>query len=509
MHSPIRAHFVVDAPIDRVEAVLSRRPDLRQLVRNSWVVFIVRDPETNQFFKESNGSYLNIKLNDHEATKTYIPFQFHMNHAMKVAHREAVIYWLAFSGMILSCVVPIYLFGSESMISFGPIIGACGTMLSLPVLSFARRYLHGEFMFGRFASLCVGLVLGFNLVATAPSLYYALAGWSLFGFSSTFLIGAYNDRPTVRNNATFAFAAYRISDFALLIAATFSATGNIMVGIFESDSLVAACLILAALFKSSQFPLIGLFARSMEGPTPASALGYAGLSAHVGTILLSSTMPLWFGFEWARILVGSVGLFTASYSSLLSKIRADRKGAIANATSATIGLILVILSFGYRDLALFLSLGHATFRIIQVLRSPNIISDAKKIKDGLGYLPQPRKVPIILYKFTWMLHRFVSDFQLIQLLQMTTRHIHIDKPWKLTKLQQWLSTAVIVTFAGAPFTPFSHYLEEFLIELLPHHPSIAVGIMLGHFIVSIVLIRVLFLKVLDKSRFHLKFRSQK
>lgn len=74
--------------------------------------------------------------------------------------------------------------------------------LALPVLAFSRRYLHGEFMFGRCAALSVGLLLGFNLVATAPDLEHALAGWSLFGFSSTFLIGAYNDRPTVRNNAS-------------------------------------------------------------------------------------------------------------------------------------------------------------------------------------------------------------------------------------------------------------------------------------------------------------------
>jgi hypothetical protein len=33
---------------------------------------------------------------------------------------------------------------------------------------------------------------------------------------------------------------------------------------------VAAGLLVAAILKSSQFPLTSLFARSMEGPTPAS-----------------------------------------------------------------------------------------------------------------------------------------------------------------------------------------------------------------------------------------------
>ena len=117
--------------------------------------------------------------------------------------------------------------------------------------------------------MSTALVLGFNLVATAPSLTVAMGGWSLIGFASTFLIGTYNERPTVRNNATFAFACYQISDFAMLMAVAFSGFG-------ESHPLVAAGLLASALLKSSQFPMTSLFARSMEGPTPASALGYAG-----------------------------------------------------------------------------------------------------------------------------------------------------------------------------------------------------------------------------------------
>ena len=44
----------------------------------------------------------------------------------------------------------------------------------------------------------------------------------------------------------------------------------------DNAALAATGLVLAAGLKSSQFPLTPLFARSMEGPTPSSALGYAG-----------------------------------------------------------------------------------------------------------------------------------------------------------------------------------------------------------------------------------------
>tara|TARA_R110002050_G_scaffold296014_1_gene455523 strand:- start:116 stop:1243 length:1128 start_codon:yes stop_codon:yes gene_type:complete len=355
-------------------------------------------------------------------------------------------------------------------------------------------------MFGRFQGLSVGLVTGFNLVALAPSLMHVLQGWGLFGFASTFLIGAYNERPSVRNNATFAFAAYRISDFALLSAAVY-AQNAALTGDTSYDSVVAGSLILAALMKSSQFPLTSLFARSMEGPTPASALGYAGLSAHVGIVLLSSTLPLWFEFEWARMAVGGVGALTAVHETLVSRIRADRKGSIANATSAAIGLIYVIMALGYSDLALALSFGHAAFRMNQILRSPNVISDQQKLRKAMGKSPWPRVVPDWLYKSSWALRRVDSDFHVLHTLHRLSRRLRMPSSWRPSRQVQWLLTASTIGLAGAPFTPLSHYIEEQLGELLLTQPSLAIALMVTHFGMSVVLIRFLFMNVLNVRRF--------
>ncbi len=230
MHVPIRALYVVDAPVAAVEAVLARREELRRIVRNEWVRIVVRDPESGILFKQSNGNYIPIELGPqtagsgaHGAHGAQVSFFApHRLHGLKVAKREARLYWAATSVMVAGCVVPVYAFGATAMNPFGSLIAVCGTMLALPVLAFARRYLHGEFMFARFSILCSGLVVGFNLVATAPTLEMVVGGWGLFGLASTFLIGMYNERPTVRNNAIYAFTAYEISDFALLVAIAFS-----------------------------------------------------------------------------------------------------------------------------------------------------------------------------------------------------------------------------------------------------------------------------------------------
>jgi uncharacterized protein YbcC (UPF0753/DUF2309 family) len=499
MHTPVRALFVVDAPVARIEAVLSRRRDLQQLVRNGWVRLVARDPGTGQFFLQQAGAYTPVEP-DGAGGEAFASFAPQRVHGSAIARRENAIHAAAMLGMVLSCAVPVLLYGGASMHPHGALVAVSATLLATPVLAFARRYLHGEFMFGRFSVLCVGLALSFNLVALAPSLEHALAGWSLFGFASTFLIGAYNDRPTVRSNATYAFAAYQISDFALLVAAACSAPHA--VGAHSHPHIVAAGLLVAALLKSSQFPLTSLFVRSMEGPTPSSALGYAGLSAHVGVVLLTATMPLWFGFGWARATVAGVGLFTAVYSTLIAKIRADRKGAIANATAATLGLIYVTLAAGYPGAALLMSLGHAAFRIMQILRAPNVIADSQQLRVALGRHALPHTPPHQLYRLAWALRRFHSDFHLLHVLTRLTRPFAAPLRRRVfTRAQQWILTAAVVLVAGLPFTPLTHWKEQWLTELLADAPLLAVAVEVAHFVLAVVLMRLLFAHVLSPSRF--------
>ena len=58
-------------------------------------------------------------------------------------------------------------------------------------------------------------------------------------------------------------------------------------------------------------------------------------------------------------------------AGLTAQVRADRKGGIAGATSGTVGLLYVILSLGYTDVALVLAGAHAVLRTLQILRAHN------------------------------------------------------------------------------------------------------------------------------------------
>jgi len=482
---------------------------------------IARDPETGCFYKRFRGKYLPIdkaevekagegsdsqsKLEYGSYHEGFVPFTHQLNYTEQVVLKENLFTSAAALAMLGSCAAPIYRLGLEgAMNEHGPLIAISGTMLSLSALGFSRRYLHGEFMYGRFSTLLAGMSVGFNMIAMAPNLVYGLAGWSLIGFSSTFLIGAYNDRPTVRENAGFAFAAYQLSDYALFAATAFSAYNAhaVQAGGEIYPVLTASGLITAALLKSSQFPLTNLFSRSMEGAAPTSALGYAALSSHAGVVLLSSTTALWFDFDWARATIATVGLLTAANAGIVSKIRADRKGALAIATSGSVGMIYCILAAGYTDMALLLSLGHASLRMTQFLRSANVILDHHNLHSALGHEMGSKVVSERLYRLAWGLNRMNCGFYLPQAAHMFKFHTRSEtEPLLLSKVEQYVGTGVMALLGCAPFTPLAYWKEEALMGALVSHPCGAASLMALHVAASTLLLRYMLTHIHDFRRF--------
>jgi hypothetical protein len=477
---------------------LGRRKELREIVEKDWVRFFVRDPETGTIYKQSQGSYTPVKI-DLEGSDLYmhswVKPTAQLDYAHSVRRYEAKYTGASIMLALLACAVPNYLFWGEMLNPLGPIISMCGLFMTLCALAFSRRYLHGEFGFGRFVGFSASMYAGFSLVATAPSLHHMIPGWGIISFSSAFLIAAYNERPTACENATWAFGLYKLSGCLFLLAATFSKVPGY-------EAFVAVCLMIPAFIKSSQFPFTNLFMRSMEGPSPTSAIGYAGLSAHVGVVVLTNTMSFWFQFTWARCVVAAVGIITTIVSGLVCKIRADRKGALASAASSTIGVIFVILAAGYEKVALVLAFGHGTFRMMQVLRSPNCILDIHHLKAALrdDTMTMSKPVPEWVYRLCFRLNRFNVDLSMPNLLQVLSSH---RSAWqtKLTKCQQWLVTSFLAVLAGLPFTPLSEDKISMLSGLLQSHLFFALCFMAFDAVVSVVFIRFVFSTVLDPDRF--------
>eukprot|EP00445_Apocalathium_hangoei_P001187 CAMPEP_0203860318 /NCGR_PEP_ID=MMETSP0359-20131031/12353_1 /ASSEMBLY_ACC=CAM_ASM_000338 /TAXON_ID=268821 /ORGANISM="Scrippsiella Hangoei, Strain SHTV-5" /LENGTH=1351 /DNA_ID=CAMNT_0050777367 /DNA_START=153 /DNA_END=4208 /DNA_ORIENTATION=- len=578
-HTPVRAMFLVDAPLGRLEAVLGRTEVLRDLVHNSWVRLCCRDPTTGQFYKhEGQGTFSLVSdasaytarccqhgqcchqvhedgrccHQGHEGpdatsegdpriwpalgqSKPVLPpchLVEHLRYGRWVASREAFATCLASLAMILSCiastivlleeasagdVVATSRIHSEQYLSRAPAIIAFTTLVALCGLGFSRRYLHGEFMFDRLVLLAAGMLVGLHLVVAAPSLGVKVGGWSLQGLCSTFLIGAYNDRPTARNNATYVFMVYQFSDTFLLIA---SVARHACAAHFSEDCaaarMVALSLIAAAVFKTSQFPVINVFIRSMEATTPSSAMNDGVLTSLAGIVLLLSTKALWFWSLEARATLAFVGALTALVSGVMSKIRADRKGSLAIAISGTLGTLYILVAAGFDETALVLALGHSAFRMVQLLRVHNLLLDHRNLRAALHnssarqnikWWMEPAVVPERLYRLGWALNRMLTeDFLQPHILHKLGRFGSFFKEeasvCPLDKYRQWMLTSLVVFLAGLPFTPATQIKEALLQGLYTFHPLGATFLMfvLGP-LISTGLVWLVLAKVLDPQRF--------
>jgi NADH:ubiquinone oxidoreductase subunit 5 (subunit L)/multisubunit Na+/H+ antiporter MnhA subunit len=223
------------------------------------------------------------------------------------------------------------------------------------------------------------------------------------------------------------------------------------------------------------------------------------LSAHAGVVLLSATMDLWF-LPLPRVLLAAVGLTTAVIGTLVGKVRADRKGSIANVSAATVGLLYVILAAGFPDVALVLCFGHAAFRMVQVLRAHNLILDTHNVKSCIGHNSVgPTQVPAWLFRLSWKLMRINSDLRLPHFL-----HRFIGgKPLGLGKFQMSLVSCALVALTVVPYLRHSH------VESLVHsQPCVAALILVLTVMISTDLMHFVFVDVLDPRRFRYDSAAQ-
>mmetsp|Transcript_116980 Transcript_116980/g.376278 ORF Transcript_116980/g.376278 Transcript_116980/m.376278 type:complete len:1347 (+) Transcript_116980:79-4119(+) len=567
-HTPVRTMFLVDAPLARLEAVLGRKEVLRDLVHNNWVRLCCRDPTTGQLYKHegqgtfslvSDASAYTARCCQHgqccdqghegpdaaseedpriwpvgQSTPVLPPCHRveQLRHGRSMASREAFVTCLASVAVILSCIVSTTVLleeasagevvatsriHSEQYLSRAPAIIAFTTLVALCGLGFSRRYLHGDFMFDRLVLLPAGMLVGLHLVAAAPNLGVALGGWSLMGLCSTFLIGAYNDRPTARNNATYVFMVYQFSDTFLLIA---SVARHACAAHFSEDCaaarMVALSLIAAAMFKTSQFPVINVFIRSMEATTASSAINDGVLTSLAGIVVLLSTKALWFWSLEARATLAFVGALTALVSGVMSKIRADRKGSVAIAIPGTLGTLYILVAAGFDETALVLALGHSAFRMVQLLRVHNLLLDHRNLRAALRnssarqnikWWMEPAVVPERLYRLGWALNRMLTeDFLQPHILHKLGRFGSFFKEeasvCPLDKYRQWMLTSLLVVLAGLPFTPATEIKEELIQALYTLYPVLStLLIFVFGPLISTALVWLVFAKVLDPQRF--------
>ncbi len=273
------------------------------------------------------------------------------------------------------------------------------TFIGWVIIRFTGTYLTGEARRGAFTGwLCLTLAAVLLLV-TAGNLVQLAAAWIASGLFLHRLLLFYPQRPAARRAARKKFITVRAGDAALLAACLMLAgayrTSDIgailaQARAGEGGSLAAAAaalLALAACCKSAQFPIHGWLTEVMEAPTPVSALLHAGVINAGGFLLIrfADVLLLAPGVLAALVLIGG---FSALFGSLVMLTQPAVKTSLAWSTAAQMGFMIFECGLALFPLALLHIVAHSLYKAHSFLASGGTVERIAAI-----HRPGPVAIP--------------------------------------------------------------------------------------------------------------------
>ena len=240
----------------------------------------------------------------------------------------------------------------------------------------------GYVRFFALLNLFVAAMLTLVLAENLPLLYL---GWEGVGFCSYALIGFWYQDPKNATAGRKAFIVTRIGDIGLGIAivwlfqlfGTVSITELNTMGYLMPLGVITALgllLLLAAMGKSAQVPLMVWLPDAMAGPTPVSAQIHAATMVTAGVYLLMRMFPLIGVSTTVTAAIAVTGALTAFYGASCALAQRDLKRILAFSTISQIGYMMLGVGAGAITAATFHLLIHAFFKALLFLGAGCVIT---------------------------------------------------------------------------------------------------------------------------------------
>nr|ANZ03442.1 NADH dehydrogenase subunit 5 [Titiscania limacina] len=257
-------------------------------------------------------------------------------------------------------------------------------VISSCVLWFSLSYMHSETFKSRFEWLVLGFVVSMILLIFIPNFLALLLGWDALGIIS-FLLVVYYQSPNVLTAGMLTAMVNRLGDVMLmmsLVLLTALGSWNLMFLTPVGEPVwVVMFALLAAMTKSAQFPFSSWLPAAMAAPTPVSALVHSSTLVTAGVYILIrfySTFTLCYWFNTACLVIGTVTLLLAGIAANLEH---DLKKVIALSTLSQLGVMMLALSSGLYNLALYHLYTHALFKALLFICAGSIIHTNGGVQD--------------------------------------------------------------------------------------------------------------------------------
>jgi NADH-quinone oxidoreductase subunit L len=376
------------------------------------------------------------------------------------------------------------------------------TTVSGVVHLYSLRAMQEEKRFPRYFMLLSLVTVEVMLVVLSNNLLLLAVFWILKGLTLTFLLAHYQERTA---SWRAAFVKLRIDligagAFILAVILTWNIFGTFEIQAINNIAaqapqnlpadrltLLTALLFVAAMAKSAQFPLHSWLPRSVEAPTPVSALMHAGL-INAGGFLLIRLSPLFVAAPLTMGLVIVVGSFTAFYGTLIMLTRNDVKGKLVYSTMGQMGFMMLQCGLGAFALATFHIVAHGLFKATLFLSSGSVVQ-AKALNQHLAPASEPAFEQVSKPRF--FLASLLAALLLFLLppalgFPVNSEMILLAFAWitiiyslpKLTRLPValWLGvlTALVVLYLAG-----TRGIEKFLVPVVAAHPNLDSGLSLA------------------------------
>jgi NADH-quinone oxidoreductase subunit L len=257
---------------------------------------------------------------------------------------------------------------------------------------YSVSYMAGDASPARYFALLNLFVFAMLILVLAENLPLLYLGWEGVGFCSYALIGFWFRDTRNADAGRKAFIVTRIGDTALGIAivwlfqlfGTESITELNQLGFLMPHGVITSLgilLLIGAMGKSAQVPLMVWLPDAMAGPTPVSALIHAATMVTAGVYLLARMLPLIGSSPMVLGAIAVTGAVTAFYGATCALAQRDLKRVLAYSTISQIGYMMMGVGCGAVTAATFHLVIHAFFKACLFLGAGCIITSLHHEQD--------------------------------------------------------------------------------------------------------------------------------
>lgn len=296
---------------------------------------------------------------------------------LKIYNYIIILEWIILS--INSCNIYItVIFDFISTIFLSTVI-----FISSVVILYREIYIKNDKFINRFTYIVLGFVISIILLIIRPNIIRIIIGWDGLGLVSYCLVIYYQNLYS--NNAGILTALInRVGDVAILIVISWIlnfGSWNFFSFINKINiNYIITLIIIARFTKRAQIPFSSWLPAAIAAPTPVSALVHSSTLVTAGVYLIIRFSNIIINFDYIQLFI-LISILTMLISGIGANFEFDLKKIIALSTLRQLGIMIVIIIFGYPMLSFFHLIIHALFKATLFLCAGIIIHNFNNNQD--------------------------------------------------------------------------------------------------------------------------------